>query len=86
MKQMILTGLATEQNFDRSGEAQFFLVFNGGELRVPCTEAAAQTVVKAMYGGSNGQSEEFEEDEGGEEEWTPKADGPSYDEDGVEQA
>lgn len=47
---MVLTGLATEQSFDKSGAAQYFLVFNNGKLRVPTTEEAAQLVVAAMYG------------------------------------
>jgi hypothetical protein len=47
MKQMILTGLASEQNF--SGSTKFYLVFNDGELRVPVTEESAQLVIEAMY-------------------------------------
>lgn len=48
MKPMILTGLATEQSFDNLGAAQFYLIFNGGELRVPVSEEAAQVVAQAM--------------------------------------
>jgi hypothetical protein len=47
---MVLTGLATEQTFDKKGAPQFFLVFNNGALRVPVTEEAAGVVVKEMYG------------------------------------
>lgn len=53
MKQMILTGMATEQRFG-SPEPQFFLVFNEGELRIPVPQETAETVVQAMYGGTNG--------------------------------
>lgn len=56
MKQMLLTGLATDQKFG-APTPQYFLVFNEGELRVPISEEAAETVVKAMYSG-NGVSVE----------------------------
>lgn len=49
MKQLILTGLATEHNFGGEGE-QYYLVFNKGDLRVPITESAAEIVIKEMYG------------------------------------
>jgi hypothetical protein len=52
MKQMILTGLATDQRFGKP-DPDFFLVFNNGELRVPVTQEAAEVVVQTMY-GSNG--------------------------------
>lgn len=51
MKQLILTGLATEQKFGLPS-AQFYLVFNDGELRVPVTEEAANVVVQEMYGNA----------------------------------
>lgn len=91
MKQMILTGLATEQSFDQQGQAQFFLVFNNGELRVPCSEQAAQLVVQAMYGpnarSTNGTATKHEE-EIQESSWTPRSfeDEPIRGDDGVEQA
>ena len=47
MKQMVLTGMAHEQNF--SGITKFFLVFNDGELRIPVPEESAQIVIEAMY-------------------------------------
>jgi hypothetical protein len=50
MKQMILTGMATEQRFG-SPEPQYYLVFNEGQLRVPVAAEAAEAVVQAMYGG-----------------------------------
>lgn len=62
MKQMILTGLATEQSFSNKGEAQYYLVFNHGELRVPVTEEAAREVVSAMV-QTNGHSVEEEPQE-----------------------
>lgn len=49
MKQIILTGLATEQRFGNPSP-QYFLVFNEGELRVPVEEQAAEKVVQTMYG------------------------------------
>lgn len=52
MKQMILTGLATEHRFG-SPDPQFYLVFNEGELRVPVAAQAAEAVVQMMY-GTNG--------------------------------
>jgi hypothetical protein len=55
MKQMILTGLATEQKFGEA-EQRFYLVFNDGELKVPASPEAAEVVVQAMY-GDNGVSE-----------------------------
>ena len=61
MKKMILTGLGSEQRFDRTpagnvdnfeklGVTEFYLVFNDGELRVKVPEEAAHTVVQFMYG------------------------------------
>lgn len=61
MKQMILTGLGSEQTFlppNGNGAAEaikgavYYLVFNNGELRVPVSQAAAEIVVKHMYGGA----------------------------------
>jgi hypothetical protein len=48
MKSMVLTGLGSEQDFSNGGTS-YFLVFNGGELRVPISEEAAEVVVKEMY-------------------------------------
>ena len=56
MKQMILTGLATEQKFGKPDQ-QFFLVFNDGELRVPITPQAAESVVEAMYSQNGSPSQ-----------------------------
>lgn len=67
MKQMILTGLATEQRFGNP-EPQFYLVFNEGELRVPVDPTAAEAIVATMYGGngtpetSTAQPQEVDED------------------------
>ena len=49
MKNMILTGLATEQTFDNP-EPACFLLFNGGSLRVPISQEAAEIVIREMYG------------------------------------
>jgi hypothetical protein len=61
MKKMLLTGLGSEQRFDRipagevdsferSGDTEYYLVFNDGELRVPIHEEAVRVVVQFMYG------------------------------------
>ena len=60
MKQLILTGLATEQKFG-SKEGAFFLVFNDGELRVPITQEAAEVVVKEIYAEQPAEPEQAEE-------------------------
>ena len=56
MKTMTLTGLGSEQNF-ATGGTSYFLVFNGGELRVSISEDAAEAVIKEMYSQSNGQAQ-----------------------------
>lgn len=60
MKQLILTGLAQETDFENPEQSTFFLVFNGGELRVPISEEAAQVVIQHRFGanGSNGHAAE----------------------------
>lgn len=59
MTQLILTGLAQETDFENPEQSTFFLVFNGGELRVPVSEEAAQVVVQHRFtqNGSNGHTE-----------------------------
>lgn len=59
MNQLILTGLAQETDFENPDQSTFFLVFNGGELRIPVSEEAAQIVVHHRFGqnGSNGHAE-----------------------------
>lgn len=52
MKPMILTGLGSEQDFETGGTG-YFLIFNGGELRVPVSETAAETVVQELYRNSD---------------------------------
>lgn len=83
---MILTGLATEQTFDRP-EAQYYLVFNEGELRVPIAEAAARIVVVEMYGSSPAMEEQSEESDSVET-FDTNQDAPDddsvTDEDGIE--
>jgi hypothetical protein len=60
MKKMVLTGLAQDTDFEDPEASSFFLVFNGGELRVPISEKAAQVVVEYQYQNneapSNGKS------------------------------
>jgi hypothetical protein len=63
MKQLILTGLATEQSFNAGGQAKYFLVFNDGEFRVPVTEQAAEVVVLEMFGGSPARETEQAQEE-----------------------
>jgi hypothetical protein len=48
MKTMVLTGLGSEQDFSNGGTF-YFLVFNKGELRVPISEQAAESVIKELY-------------------------------------
>lgn len=58
MKQMILTGIGSEQSFQKKGSVtSYFLVFNDGELRVPVSEEAAEVVIKEMYGKEEPQEE-----------------------------
>lgn len=60
MKQMILTGLATEQSFNNP-EPRCFLVFNNGELRVPVSQEAAEVIIGQML--DSPKSEEVEEED-----------------------
>ena len=89
MKKMILTALATEQSFADQGEAQYYLVFNHGELRIPVTEEAAKVVVAAMYGATSNEEEVDERPRNGNGERfdaeDERPDGEVYDEDGVGQ-
>jgi hypothetical protein len=48
MKPMMLTALGSENNF-ATGGTSFYLVFNGGELRVPVSEDAAEVVIAKIY-------------------------------------
>ena len=94
-KQRILTGLATEQTFDDpTGGAAYFLVFNKGELRVPISEKAAESVVSSMFVGSAQEPEDETEEEDSNEldsekfpqEYISDDDDDAYtDEDGVGQ-
>lgn len=66
MKQLTLTGLATEQSFTRGGQAKYFLVFNDGKFRVPITEEAAEVVVREMLNDEDdNQPVETDQDEQG---------------------
>jgi hypothetical protein len=52
MKKMILTGVGSEQRFSQDGlseETDYYLVFNGGDLRVSIAEEALQAVIQHMY-------------------------------------
>lgn len=60
MKSMVLTGLGSEQDFETGGTG-YFLIFNSGELRVPISEKAAETVIKEMYSGEAAPESEQEQ-------------------------
>lgn len=62
MKSMTLTGLGSEQDFE-TGEAGYFLIFNGGDLRVPISEKAAEIVLKEIYGKKDATPEAASESE-----------------------
>lgn len=49
MKEIMLTGFGNERAFG-DVEPTFYLVFNGGELRVPVTQQAAELVAEYVYG------------------------------------
>lgn len=62
MKKLVLTGLATEHDLAQPlRDAQYFLVFNNGELRVPVSEKAAEIVLQGMVTESDAQKEVTEE-------------------------
>ena len=66
MKTAVLTGIATEHHFtgkaENLGKAQFYLVFNEGELRIPVSQEAAEVVVK-HYAKELAQEEPPQEEE-----------------------
>lgn len=72
MKTAVLTGIATEHHFtgkpENLGKAQFYLVFNEGELRIPVSQEAASVVVKHY-------AKELAQHEAPEEETESAADG-----------
>ena len=99
MKKMILTGLGSEQKFssiheddgtthhEKTGSAEYYLVFNDGELRVPISEEAAHVVVQHMYGTTSESKEEEEGSDNGQSFTVPEEDEGEggVDEDGVDQ-
>lgn len=50
MKPIVLTGFGNERAFGAT-EPSFYFVFNDGELRVPCSEKAAEIVADFVYRG-----------------------------------
>jgi hypothetical protein len=68
MKDLKVTGLAQESDFDNDGVVQFLLVLNKGALRIPISPEAAQEVIKIMYAEGNGVAEQQSQltDEGGD--------------------
>jgi hypothetical protein len=97
MKKMVLTGLGSEQKFnsipeddgttrhEKLGSAEFYLVFNEGELRVPVSEEAAHVVVQHMYGSGTQEHEEPQEAQDDSPALSPPDSDNGSDEDGVDQ-
>lgn len=83
MKSMVLTGLGSEQDFGTGGTG-YFLIFNNGELRVPISEVAAETVIKEMYSENPVLSTEQKQPSSQHEE-RHSSDDVDYDYDGVGQ-
>jgi hypothetical protein len=98
MKKMILTGLGSEQKFnsiheddgttrhEKLGSADYYLIFNDGELRVPVSEAAAHVVVQHMYSEDQEPQEAAPPQEDEESSSPPEGEGEGgVDEAGVDQ-
>lgn len=61
MKQMVVTGLSNEQDFE-TGESVFVLVLNR-EIRIPVSEETAALIIQKMYGGEKVAETESEQQE-----------------------
>jgi hypothetical protein len=89
MKQLILTGLATEQSFEKGGTPKYFLVFNNGQFRVPVPEATAEAVVQEMISDVAPAADEEEQEipqQNGQPVLSPvEGYGSLQDEDGIDQ-
>lgn len=87
MKQLILTGMATEHVFMNGGGVEaYYLVFNNGEIRIPVPQETAEAVIAELYGKSEDPEENPREAayEARHEEET-RALMSSQDDDGVDQ-
>ncbi len=77
MKKLVLTGAGSEQKFRHQGESwgeSYFLVFNDGELRVPISAEALQTVIEHMYSADRGvEDAATPESQESDEEWQRRA-------------
>ena len=56
MKELKVTGLAQENDFDTQGEVIYLLVLNKGELRLRISEDAAREVLTLMYANGHNKS------------------------------
>lgn len=92
MKKLVLTGLATEHDFSKGGEEQYYLVFNGGEVRIPVPQETAEAVIRELYGSPETTAAVKPVDERGYTDEAPQREqivmakvGNTFDDDGVDQ-
>lgn len=90
MRQMVVTGLSNEQDF-QTGESSYVLILNK-EIRVPVSEELATRIIQAMYGDSQTpvvEDDEYKAEEGRDEDKVPYHPGRqsngTQDEDGIDQ-
>lgn len=84
MHQLILTGVASEQQFG-SKDTKYLLVFNEGELRVETSEAAVQKIIEAMYAEEPDEPDGSMDKAAGSEAWQQDDQEGPVDEDGIDQ-
>lgn len=85
MKELILTGLATEQQFGKS-DTTYFLIFNNGQLRLQITENAAELVVREILADTDSDDAYSDSDDADSGDYTNKSYGDSSrDEAGIDQ-
>lgn len=63
MKTLVLTAMGSEQTFANGGGTKYFLVFNDGEFRIPCSEQQALDVISILYGTETKKEAESEDRE-----------------------
>ena len=91
MRQLLLTGLATEQPFfpannQAVGSAKYFLLFNDGEFRIEVSEKAAESCIQKMFGDAQEPSPSETDEASDEYEYARDEDDAAVtDEDGVGQ-
>ena len=92
MKQMVVTGLSNEQDF-QTGESKYVLILNK-EIRVPVSEELAAQIIQEMYGVAPKVAAPVTDDEGEQQEEHREDEVPSHqawvgngarDEDGIDQ-